>query len=295
MDVVQTPTARLSLGRMIHEQYQTSQERFSPTYQRESTLKVQLDVLGWQVQLMGRVDGLLTEGTATVVEEIKSTAMDAYRLMSTDASDWPQYVAQVETYLWMMNELGRGAVTGRLVLISVLDGTRHSLGIDLGFGSVDVRIRAQLHALIERREERIRWMSQRRSRGQSRPFEEWRPGQAEILDAVTKSLHDQQPLLVEAPTGLGKTAPILSGTLQHVSARDQQVFLGDIENHTARGCRENSASIGWRPIGHVGRKREGLFERCGGLFPGTLPLRSGLLHEGDERSITSEILGATRT
>ena len=39
---------------------------------------------------MGRVDGLLTEGTATVVEEIKSTAMDAYRLMSTDASDWPQ-------------------------------------------------------------------------------------------------------------------------------------------------------------------------------------------------------------
>lgn len=224
MELVQTPIARLALGRMIHEQYQTQQEQLSPQYQRESTLKVQLDILGWQVQLVGRVDGVHKEGAYTVVEEIKSTAMDSYRLLATDLGDWPQYSAQVETYLWMMNELGRGPISGRLVLISVLDGTRHSLSVDLGFGSVDVRIRAQLQALIERREERIRWMGQRRSRANALPFEEWRPGQEEILAAVTTSLAEHQPLLVEAPTGLGKTAPILSGALRHVSARDQQVF-----------------------------------------------------------------------
>ena len=224
MELVQTPMARLALGRMIHDQYQTYQEGVNAQYQRESTLKVQLDIMGWQIQLVGRVDGVLQEGAYTVVEEIKSTAMDAYRLRSTDLGDWPQYAAQVETYLWMMNELGRSSVTGRLVLISVLDGTRHSLGVDLGFGSVDVRIRAQLQALIARREERIRWMGNRRSRGQSLPFERWRPGQEEILDAVSTSLEQQQPLLVEAPTGLGKTAPILAGALRHVCARDQQVF-----------------------------------------------------------------------
>ena len=224
MEVVQTPVARLALGRMVHEQYQSEQEAIRPQFRRESTLKIQFQVLGWTVHLMGRVDGLVEESGVKVVEEVKSTAMDGFRLRGTDASDWTSYIQQVETYLWMLQETGFSSVSGRLILISVLDGTRHTFGVDLGFGTVDVRIRSQLTRLIEAREDRIRWMTRRRSVEVVEPFTPWRPGQADIAKSTVESLAEGIPLMVQAPTGLGKTAPILLGALSHVFATDRQVF-----------------------------------------------------------------------
>ena len=236
MEVVQTPVARMALGRFIHEQYQTEQESIRPQFRRESTLKLQFQVLGWTVHLMGRVDGMIEESGVKVVEEVKSTAMDGFRLRGTDASDWSSYIHQVETYLWMFQETGFSAVSGRLILISVLDGTRHTLGVDLGLGTVDVRIRSQLTRLVEAREARIQWMTRRRSVQVVNPYSTWRPGQTEIVQATAESLESGTPLMIQAPTGSGKTAPILVSALAHVFQTNRQVFLVDSANDPA-SCR----------------------------------------------------------
>jgi DNA excision repair protein ERCC-2 len=224
LEGVSTPMARMALGRLIHDQYQTEQESYRPAFMREKTLKASLTVMGWTIHLMGRADGLADESGVKVVEEVKSTAMDGFRLRATTVEDWVHYVHQVETYLWMLNASGFPSVTGRLILISVVDGARHVLGVDLGFGSADVRIRAQLTRLVQAREARIRWLTRRRSTTLSAPFPQWRPGQAKIEKATLASLQASRPLLVQAPTGLGKTAPVLTSALSYGYSTDRQVF-----------------------------------------------------------------------
>ena len=224
LEVVQTPVARMALGRMIHEQFQSEREQDNSEYRREFTVRHQWTVNGWTVHLSGRVDGLVEEGEYQVVEEVKSTALDVGTLLATDLSDWVDYAAQIETYLWMLNESGHAKVAGRLVLISVLDGSRHILGVDLGYGRVEQRIRAHVFQLVQLREARIQWLTARRTTTLEAPVEDWRPGQEEILHKTVESLNEERPLLVEAPTGMGKTAPILTAVLRQAFQRDRQVY-----------------------------------------------------------------------
>jgi DNA excision repair protein ERCC-2 len=57
------------------------------------------------------------------------------------------------------------------------------------------------------------------------PFEHARPGQREIVDAVESALAAREHLLLEAPTGLGKTAAVLSAALRFALANDLRLLV----------------------------------------------------------------------
>lgn len=224
LGVVQRLTARAQQGREVHEAWQRHQAALDEAYRAEVRLKHQVEIDGWTVTLHGRVDGLTEVEGHTVVEEVKSTALDAFRLFPTTLADWPGYVAQIEVYLWMLHEARHELPVGRLVLVSVADASQHVLGVRIDPDEVGGRVNTVFEDLVARRERRIAWLAQRRSREVPIPHGAWRPGQRELADAVGWGLDAGHKVLAEAPTGLGKTAAAMHGVLRHALAHDQQVF-----------------------------------------------------------------------
>lgn len=230
LSVVQTSQRRLAQARQAHVDLQEERQSVDAAYRPEVRVQRRMAIGRWSAVIHGRVDGLTEEDGRAVVEEIKSTTLDAGRLYATSIADWPDYVAQLEVYLWMLHGEGRDLAVGRLVLVSVSDGCRHVLGVPLDAAAVDGWVRARLEGLIEARERRLAWMAERRGYVVPSLFESWRPGQQQIVDAVEQGLTNGRQVLVEAPTGLGKTAAALTGALRHALAHDRIVFWATSRN-----------------------------------------------------------------
>ncbi len=226
--VVQSLAARAAAGRAVHAAWQAERAEGDDRFRAEVRLRVQLAVgdpgAPWTAVLHGRVDGLSHVDGRAVVEEVKSTALPAHRLYGARPDDLPEWVEQVETYLWMLAAEGHDRPLGRLVLVSLVDGARHVLGIDADPDRVGDRIRARLDALVRGRERRLGWLAARRARRVPDPFDAWRPGQREIAEATAWGMEAGHRVLVEAPTGLGKTAAVLVGALRFALASGKQVF-----------------------------------------------------------------------
>jgi DNA excision repair protein ERCC-2 len=55
------------------------------------------------------------------------------------------------------------------------------------------------------------------------PFENPRPGQTELIQTIEEGMEERRPMLIQAPTGLGKTAGVLYPVLKEALARGQRV------------------------------------------------------------------------
>lgn len=225
LDVVRANRSRLVAGQQAHLEYQAEREAADPHFTREVTVRRQEVVGDWTVHIQGRVDGLVEGDGHWVVEEVKSTALDAPRLYPSTLEDWADYAAQLEIYLWMVaQDRPAHRVSGRLVLVSLVDGCRHVLGVAVDAERVGRFVRERLEDLVRARERRIAWMVARRVQDVNWPFPSRRAGQETVEEQVTKGLSEGRPVLVQAPTGLGKTAAVLVPVLEHALRSDMQVF-----------------------------------------------------------------------
>jgi Rad3-related DNA helicase len=217
-------STRLRMGQEIHTDYAGDRQRADATYQSEVGLRRQLVVDGWTVTLHGRVDGRVQEDGRDVIEEVKSTVLPADALLATTVEDWPDYRRQLETYLWLADSGASLPPIGRLVLISVLDGSKHVLGVAYDATAVDNDVRAVLERVVHDRIRRLAWLSSRRDSPVPLPYDEWRAGQDDIASKTLQALERGEPMLVQAPTGLGKTGPVLWAALTFARKHDKQVF-----------------------------------------------------------------------
>lgn len=225
----------MAAGRAVHQAEQTARAEQDDAYRAEVALTHTFEVDDWTVVLQGRVDGLVDEGGRTIVEEVKSTAMDATRLYGTSAADWPLYTAQLEVYLWILQQRRSPDPRGRLVLVSLLDGARHVIAVPFDEPAMDRFVAARAEHLVRERKARLARYAQRRTWDVPDPFHTWRAGQARIATDVDTALDKGQRMLVEAPTGLGKTASILRGVLDWAMRSDRHVFWATSRNTQQAG------------------------------------------------------------
>ncbi|MEN0063992.1 MAG: helicase C-terminal domain-containing protein [Myxococcota bacterium] len=222
VDLIQRPTTRAAQGQQIHADWRAEQPDDQDAFRSEVRAIRTWTIGDWTVTLHGRVDGLRLEDGRRVVEEVKSTAWTANRLLYAGLDAFPDHRAQVEAYLWLL-EPDHPGITGRLILVSVVDGSRHVLGIDTDPEEVGTRIQAVVARLVAVRARRLAWLDARTSHAVPDPFDAWRPGQREIVEAVHWGLDEGLSVLVQAPTGLGKTAAALTGALRHALPQRKQI------------------------------------------------------------------------
>lgn len=187
----------------------------------------QIQVREYSVTISGRIDLLHKEANKTVVQEVKTVAVAARELEKASEDDFPAFRDQLRIYLYLLGcKETLENLTGRLTLVSILDGSVVEIPVTNDPEDVFLRIRGVLLGIIQRHESFLQKRDYRRSlAGRIRfPFASPRKYQEEAGAAVSDVLQARNNLLLSAPTGMGKTAAVLTAALRHALENDLYIF-----------------------------------------------------------------------
>lgn len=214
-----------NVGSEIHGWIQQQRAVTDPGYQAEKWVTHSFAVDGYKIAVSGRVDGVFPS-FPTRIEEIKTAYNPTELVKALDKSIHHPYRMQLRTYGYIHYK-NTGEIPS-LVLHVVSSRTR--AGFDYPV-ELDVE---DYENWLTRRLQEIRFeakmfeaLKKRRKKVASRftfPFNEPRQGQIELMATVKKHLNSKTSLLLQAPTGLGKTAGVLFPTLNEALARGEKVI-----------------------------------------------------------------------
>jgi DNA excision repair protein ERCC-2 len=255
---------RGKLGARAHRAYQENRRK-SAEFRQEVHLDVPIladeaGAQGWEIRVRGRLDGLVEELDRLVVEELKTVALPAEKFRSLSADQFPSHRRQLEIYLYLLS-IARPdkPAAGRLIYLNLVSGKKRSFDIAHDSNAIGGLISDVVASLLDRevRREQERALKREAASALRFPFRTMRPGQEEIIRGVCEALEKRSPLLMEAPTGLGKTAAVLFGALPFALRHDRLVmFL------TSKTTQQDLVFETARRI------------RCGEVFPRTILLRA---------------------
>jgi len=212
-------------GIEIHQRVQKRRAETEIKYEAEVRLSQEFEREGYTFLVRGAMDGFFDHATPRI-EEIKSSfnLHELKRNLLNTEVDHP-YCLQLKTYgyfYWLENQ-----VVPKLNFHLVSTRTTESEDLDQPF---DIEI---YEAWMERRLAELVTDAQKLEKRTLRrkkvaqdfpfPFEKARPGQVELIETIQEGMKTQTRMLVQAPTGLGKTAGVLYPTLQEAMARGQGV------------------------------------------------------------------------
>lgn len=232
------------IGQRAHQSYQEARVAEEPSFLAEVALTSTWRGSGRSIEISGRADGLFRRADGTLcVEELKSGQEDAG---VADAREFAH--CQAELYAWLVEAERGEACAAQVVWI---DPSGRAIARDplprVRRRDLEQRIRETLDACleesIEREALRKRW---RESVGAFRtPFATWREEQLPILDAVRSAVREEGQLLLEAPTGSGKTAAVCFAALQAAVQEGRPVFyLTPKRSQQTHAFREISRIVG---------------------------------------------------
>ncbi len=205
--------ARLRQGTQIHK---IIQQRAPEGYIPEVPLEAELVCGELKYRLRGRADGVIDNGTTAVIDEIKSVSR---QLSSVRLSDYPEYTAQAECYAYMYAlSHGYDRVTVRLTFVSVdtLDFEYYDSVKNLD------ELHGRVFGLLEQynRFARLAADGFTRFRDSARklkfPHKTYRLGQQDIILDTFAAVRKGKRLLVQAPTGIGKTLSVCYGAVKAI-------------------------------------------------------------------------------
>ncbi|MGV0168181.1 ATP-dependent DNA helicase [Furfurilactobacillus sp. WILCCON 0119] len=202
------------MGARIHKELQTERLAAHPDYQKEVGLKIPVMMNGQEYSVHGRADGIFTTDETVHIEEIKTSGLAFEDVPeSTLALYWGQ--AKVYGYL-LMKERELTAVTLQLTHYQVEDDaitvTEQVLTLtdaETFFQQLIDEYEAWLILRADLRKQRDESIN-----ALAFPYPEYRNGQHELAVAVYKTIMLKKQLLVEAPTGTGKTISTLFPTIK---------------------------------------------------------------------------------
>ena len=179
-----------------------------------------------QFQVTGRMDGMYREDPIKI-EEIK-TAFDIPKLIkSLNASQFTHpYWLQLQTYGYISWLKTNKVPQLNLLIVSLRNKQMTAIPIDLDIVAYEEWLERRLNELTEE----ITILKQnikRRKKECERlkfPFDTPRANQKELIETVTDQMAKNHPMLLQAPTGLGKTTGILFPALKESLSRGQKTI-----------------------------------------------------------------------
>jgi DNA excision repair protein ERCC-2 len=221
---------RLWLGQAIHGRYQEQKLKEDPSYRREVVISHTFDHRGWKVTVQGRADGIRKEPDGTlIVEEIKSVRRGGALPPHVRES----YQRQALLYAWMLSKAEASpAVRAELVLIAIGSDETERESLDPHFEALETSVRQRVNRILGAWEAAQKRSAQRREAAERLvfPYSQTRPGQELILAAVETAVANQEHLLLQATTGIGKTVAALYPALRYALAHDKRLFVLTAKN-----------------------------------------------------------------
>lgn len=211
-----TGLSRLWLGQELHRRVQEACTAAEPGYRAEVEVREVVELDGWTVELSGRADGVVFDGPRVVrVDEIKTLhfAVDLHNLYAEERLEL--YRQQARLYAFMLSPPEEPCRL-QLVLVDIATGEERREEVPWRPSSVFAWVRTRVHRILAAERRRLESLAAARCAAATLPFphDELRPVQERIGRAVEDALRSDQKLLVNAPTGCGKTAAVLHPVLR---------------------------------------------------------------------------------
>ena len=214
---------RLGLGAELHARVLLARAHAKPGYRREVHLQDRWQVEEWTACITGRLDGCVQNSDGSwLVEEFKSSYLPG------SSSVMDRHQRQLEIYCYMWHRMGNSPVAGSLVYVDLATSEEFAVAVPCHAEAMERAVQSRLRELLAvwRAETKIREQKAAAAAVTPFPHSHPRPGQQQMMVAVGQALNSGGHLMVEAPTGSGKTAASLYPALQHgLRAGKQVVFL----------------------------------------------------------------------
>lgn len=214
---------RLGLGAALHARVLGERRAARPGYRSEVHLQERWTVEDWTALVTGRLDGCVqNDDGGWLVEEFKSAYLPG------SGSVLERHQRQLQIYCLLWQRMGNRPATGSLVYVDAATGEEFAVAVPCDEEGVERELRSRLRELLAqwRAEAGIRAKKAAAAAAMPFPHANPRPGQRQMMEAVGASLESGGHLMIEAPTGSGKTAASLYPALLHgLGAGRQVVFL----------------------------------------------------------------------
>lgn len=216
-----------SLGQAIHQQVQSRIAIENLGYTSEVHFKQNHEVENLSLEISGRCDGMYDLGDHSMLEEIKTTTrLDSLRQDIEDRYDHP-YRLQILTYGFIYYNSNQKEVSLRLRLICRKTLEEICLQVEFDLKAYRTWLEKRCLQIIEsyKRLKQLKASRRRLSKLVSFPFDHPRPQQDKLMEVVSNSINNGRNLMLQAPTGLGKTAGVLLPALKQSLAKGAPVVF----------------------------------------------------------------------
>ena len=247
----------LQKGIELHRQIQDHRRREYPDYIAEVRISHEFQLEDFSFEIEGRMDGMIP-GDEPWIEEIKSSFnVHELRKMIQERWDNHPYILQLQTYGYM-----HWIQTGEepklsLHLVSSRNGESYDWEVNFNPVVYEKWLNRRMKELVAdaRRAEKRTLRRKQMAETFPFPFEKPRSGQEELISAISQGLEEKSPMMIQAPTGLGKTVGVLYPALKEAMSRGQKVIYVTpknsqqavaeeaIEKFQEKGCQVKSLTL----------------------------------------------------
>ena len=220
---------RLREGILLHRKIEKELKTRMPDLIPEKKLEFQVNIREWSVKLHGRVDAYLEGETYAEVHEIKTVIFDSADEESFDLTEYERWRFQLSIYGLMAKKSSGKTVRCFLHVIILPDRREKIFEIN---ENIEQKLLRMLENLIlneklhyERGKELIKYIGKLKF-----PYRIPRNNQVKLLQYIPAFLEEKKNILIEAPSGTGKTAAILFPVLKFALTRGLKVFYFTAKN-----------------------------------------------------------------
>jgi DNA excision repair protein ERCC-2 len=185
--------------------HQHVQQNRPDGYQSEVSVNYCHETLNYIIELGGRIDGVMAEGKEIIVEEIKTTLQDTRKMVDQKN---PVHWSQLKAYAYIYAHSRKiSNIIGKLTYVNPENWK--TVAFKQTFDMAELRnfFSDMIQAYLKWAEHQIIWQEVRTDSINSLefPHDHYRSGQRQMAIAVYRTIINQRNILIQAPTGIGKT------------------------------------------------------------------------------------------
>lgn len=214
------------IGVELHQRIQAARIKSHSNYKPEVQISAEISTDEYIFEISGRMDGFF-EGKNPRIEEIKSSfnIFDLARAIR-DANGEHPYSLQLLSYgyfYWLQHQ-----TMPELNLHLISSRSEESLDMDLKLDLIKYQkwLGRRLKELDQEAKLAEKRMKRRKKAAENFqfPFSQPRSGQIDLIKTIEEGMKENRPMLLQAPTGLGKTVGVMYPTLQEALKRGQKLI-----------------------------------------------------------------------
>ncbi|MBI1921616.1 MAG: ATP-dependent DNA helicase [Geobacter sp.] len=212
-------------GQEIHVRVQRKRAKSDPAYQPEVPISSGFDREGFRFVIEGRMDGIFRHDQPKI-EEIKTgfNVRELSRRLADNPMEHP-YCLQLLSYGYFYFREHGVVPALSFHLVSSRNAESIDLELPLDLPLYEKWLELRLDELVAEAKSAEKRAARRRKIASNFafPFGNPRPGQVELMREIEEGMGEGRPMLVQAPTGLGKTVGVLYPVLKEALGRGQRV------------------------------------------------------------------------